>query len=863
MPIHKIPIVHKFGIVSLSHREELQERINKRYLEIPTKPLPKSPKKFDYDVEEDFISKFNSSIGTPQHKNYEESADKALQRLIRRAGIKSGGMGQHINLPRAWCELSMLAQCQGRVREDSLEILITSLDQAPLNEDHLSSLFYLAEVSIYWLKKSAVSKPLLRSAEIKLMKLASSVFLRIFCYYCLKVDLSAYAKDLSKYAQGFEVCQEAYRAFPGSRMLLKFIADISKALISTYNHKIEEQASGSNDIMNRESFMAAMHNVSPTLWHSIDVWRCITHLSGGKKKALKALQVCATCIATEPWVDIVLALQIIGDACQTDIDVLKVLHDIAIGNIPEDYIPVDEALPYIPRQYDNLGSSDRATGQYSHHLSDTFAEGVVSSDSFTSLDKMFTPTTAAGSQDDTNNNRQGRLHSSGSSQTQSHTNESRSGNRSPTSYSHTTKTTEVCDDFNVLNQYGIKGWPWELGYVYAETLTSICLYGKTSDIQQLALYGNRDEFKRGSKVTGSYGLLDLLTFEYIDDTQEAAEGRSPFFHLHFNNSARDRSWRIRAAAVHGLLKVCQYFHHDPSREGFYNVAWAALNEHKLKEIDIRVLEAYKVGQFDADADKKRLSIVPLYVSNALVKHVAFLFSKTFLHQLPPPVKLNPQKPKKRSRIYNKVPKRNNITKSDSNRLTLREHLLISSALYKPPMDFKTRANINFNQVIERQWRKELHAQLDEDTVEWQVLENQKKLDESKIGKDYKEKTFPPDSDCDPSTDDAAIISESKEKSTLSTPGNVKIIRDYKKKDLELLHNLKTNLDINDNQIVDLNRKHGNKLQHDQLIKVKLDTSVYTDALSVNTKSNDVKKLREVSATLPVLPEIKSSTASTK
>lgn len=89
----------------------------------------------------------------------------------RRAGIKSGGVGPHTNLPRAWCELSILAQCQGKIREgkigpfhhfidvnkisdlmiyislnvgihflDSLEILITSLDQAPLNEDHIARL---------------------------------------------------------------------------------------------------------------------------------------------------------------------------------------------------------------------------------------------------------------------------------------------------------------------------------------------------------------------------------------------------------------------------------------------------------------------------------------------------------------------------------------------------------------------------------------------------------------------------------------------------------------------------------------------------------------------------------------------------
>ena len=71
-------------------------------------------------------------------------------------------------------------------------------------------------------------------------------------------------------------------------------------MIATYKDKIEEN-SENNEIMTRESFMTAMHDISPSLWHSIDVWRCINHSTSGKQKALKALQVCAANIAMEPW----------------------------------------------------------------------------------------------------------------------------------------------------------------------------------------------------------------------------------------------------------------------------------------------------------------------------------------------------------------------------------------------------------------------------------------------------------------------------------------------------------------------------------------------------------------------------------
>lgn len=180
------------------------------------------------------------------------------------------------------------------------------------------------------------------------------------------------------------------------------------------------------------------------------------------------------------------------------------------------------------------------------------------------------------------------------------------------------------------------------------------------------------------------------------------------------------------------------------------------------------------------------------------------------------------------------------------------------------MDFKTRSNINLSAVVEREWRKELHNQLDEDTDELQLNESQNKLKESESGKDYKEKMpLINDNAGSSHTDNTVKTSNSNDDSSASPPGRVKIIREYKKKDLELLNNLKAQLNIKDDKIVDLNRKHGNKLQHDQLIKVKIDRSIYEEALSITPKADEAKKLREVSAALPVLPNIKSSTTSSE
>ena len=91
-----------------------------------------------------------------------------------------------------------------------------------------------------------------------------------------------------------------------------------------------------------------------------------------------------------------LALQVIGDACRTDIDTLKLLHEMAAGSIPEHYIPIDEAIPYLNYHQDGLGSSDGATAQYSSQLSDSIDEDDTHSDMFASLGKMFTGTTISG-----------------------------------------------------------------------------------------------------------------------------------------------------------------------------------------------------------------------------------------------------------------------------------------------------------------------------------------------------------------------------------------------------------------------------------------------------------------------------------
>lgn len=59
---------------------------------------------------------------------------------------------------------------------------------------------------------------------------------------------------------------------------------------------------------------------------------------------------------------------------------------------------------------------------------------------------------------------------------------------------------------------------------------------------------------------------------------------------------RDWSWRVRFAAVQGLVRICRHCSGDNTRDGMCGVAWNQLMRHHSLERDVRVLEAWKLAQ---------------------------------------------------------------------------------------------------------------------------------------------------------------------------------------------------------------------------------------------------------------------------
>lgn len=179
MPVERVPVVHKFGIISHTQRLALEDRLAKKSLATEPPRTFSRTRRFPYEVTEDFIAKFNDS-NEEDRKELEGFALKMISRAKRRAGIMAGGKGDHVDLAKSWTELGLLAQCSNQqVQEESLELLITSLGHAPPAADQLPSLFYLAKSCLHWLRKCGITQSCLRTAELKLIRMGHLAFFEI------------------------------------------------------------------------------------------------------------------------------------------------------------------------------------------------------------------------------------------------------------------------------------------------------------------------------------------------------------------------------------------------------------------------------------------------------------------------------------------------------------------------------------------------------------------------------------------------------------------------------------------------------------------------------------------------------------
>ncbi|XP_054842912.1 transmembrane protein 232 [Eublepharis macularius] len=348
MPIVKEPVVYCFGILSNIEHEKLQWKLWKKYLsDSAEKTKPKKVQKNPFQLTEEFIEDFNDSLKTDDKEDFIELARKMLARCKRRSGLCALGCGKHVDLPVAWTETVMLSQCKGEIQEEALDILLISLDHAPVSPDHIPALFFVAESILYRICYDAVQKPYLFSCEIKLSKVGFLVFLRL-----LILHLSGYLEfcgeqksRLNMSLKALAACEIAYQLYPNISFTVNFMLKAGETICESAILSDSALASDANlEEVQKETFQdtsltstgtlfvlnsgSKQSQIKPFLWHSLLVWVCVHNSCSEIDEVLKHVLFYKEQLHQKDWLESLLALMVLGEAAKLNMSCLKVLMDL-------------------------------------------------------------------------------------------------------------------------------------------------------------------------------------------------------------------------------------------------------------------------------------------------------------------------------------------------------------------------------------------------------------------------------------------------------------------------------------------------------------------------------------------------------
>ncbi|KAK6975714.1 transmembrane protein 232 [Biomphalaria glabrata] len=757
MPFTKVPVVHKFGIISASQRLELQERLLKQtFLKSNVGKRAATVHRNDFIISEEFINCFNNAVSFKEKEKYEERARKMLERAKRRSGVKTLGQGNHVDIALAWTEMAQLAQCKGRIQDECLDALIISLDISPLEKYHITALFYLAETALYWLRTDSVNQPFLRTNEIKILKMGQLVFERLF-YHHMAGQLQLYGESkmrLSTYIEGLQNFQQLYDPYPNALLSLRFVIEVGKIILADMtsattelkeenkmsqkqnkeelSHTVkslpDKQSQEDNHSVWSAAISCSVHDLSPTLWHALDVWRCTNGVSGGHQDALKALAHCGLGLASETWIDGTVAIQILGNAASLDIDALNVLFLLARGvRYIEDTALTEMSQPKASEGEFNLNSQFLSDPSITSSLSDIDEEGEISMDSKNNSGKTLQKPEKVTKSNDTDkfHNRESGSDSANGATTSDQVGDAKEENNQETNNRISTEKEEKSDltNVSVSEVPGILGWQWEVAITYVEVLADIVINGTSAAIQKSALLGSNEDVTaimyKGAKCIPfespchSAGLLDLV-----------------FFRLKDNEDGIDWSWRVRYQAIQALTNVSHILTKDPLREGMCTTVRSVLLKANAIEKDLRVLEAMKVGQIQTDR-RKFIDLKQGERCPNIGNQIASCLSAIYLPPIPPPVAEPTNKqtadevqghPKRAAHFVQKEKETKPL------RTSIKQEIQLASPFVDKIPDYNTRKSFDLRRIVEDQWRKELQSSLAEAEEEKlkQMLETKRK-----------------------------------------------------------------------------------------------------------------------------------------
>nr|XP_034956130.1 transmembrane protein 232 [Zootoca vivipara] len=321
MPIIKVPVVHKFGIVCHDEHKKIQQRLLTKYLKETLPPAKKKKHVNPFQLTEQFVEDFNFSLQTESKEKFIELAKKMVARCKRRSGLSTLGVGKYVDLPGAWAEAVLLSQCKGEIHEEAVEILLISLDHAPLVPDHIPVLFFVAESVLYRLCYEAVEKPSLFACEITLSKLGFLVFLRLLLLYFFGYQgfSEEHRSRLHVGLKALAASEVSYQPYPNILFMVHFMLKAGEVICET---TILSQTSLASDAslqeMPAKSFSDTLpmgtggavelnpeqkqFRIKPFLWHSLLVWVCVHNSCSNIDEVLKHVLFYKEELLQEDWI---------------------------------------------------------------------------------------------------------------------------------------------------------------------------------------------------------------------------------------------------------------------------------------------------------------------------------------------------------------------------------------------------------------------------------------------------------------------------------------------------------------------------------------------------------------------------------
>ncbi|XP_041487828.1 transmembrane protein 232 isoform X2 [Microtus oregoni] len=323
MPVHKSPVINKFGVISSTYHEELlksnSESANRKK---GHKPRP------SFSITKEFILKFNHTQNPVEQEELLEQARRLLLRCKRKLGLKTLGTGKHVHLPTAWAEVIYLAQCKGEIQDEALNMLHASLDHVPFDYDQLPALFFLAESVLYRLCCDAFLKGFLYAVEIKLVKIGYLIFLRLFVFF-LHGHLESFKQHLLRlqpYLYALYFSEASYYKYPNIFTNVQFILKTSEIICKRELHS-ETVVGSKGGVKGADSDLGG-YEVNHLLWHCVAAWSCVQNNSPQLNTVLEHLLFHRTQLQTKCWLDSTLALLVLGEAAKLNMACLKALMDV-------------------------------------------------------------------------------------------------------------------------------------------------------------------------------------------------------------------------------------------------------------------------------------------------------------------------------------------------------------------------------------------------------------------------------------------------------------------------------------------------------------------------------------------------------